>query len=234
MISVRYDQEKDEFQVKGTVNLGIIGTFENKEYGEGNIHIENALWEFVNEADYNQSPNLTVNLYYRLKDGARDGDSVAMILQDYYNEKLQELSKNIKQFNDLIWSQMFYGFFAIGFPFWEDERALAPQYRGRDWSEEVEYLYTAKQNEICAILKEYIKESPNNGTLQKPNVEKEMREYFYMFNFDGLIENINRKYLGFYYDLIEFEFEDKWDQSIFSSACATLRGDFSLREWVNF
>lgn len=234
MISIRYNHETEEFQVKGTVNLGIIGTFENKEYGEGNIHIDNALWEFVNEADYNQSPKLTGKLYYCLKDGQRDGDSIATILQNYYNEKLEELEKNIKQFNDLIWSQMFDWFLAVGFEFWEDERMLEPQYRGRDWSEEVEHVYTEKQHEIYEMLQAYKLGSPNNGTVQKPDIEKIMREYLYMFNFDGLIQNINRKYLRFYFDLIEFEFEDNWDASIFCSTVGSLSGDFSLKEWNNF
>ena len=174
------------------------------------------------------------NLYDYLKDGPEDGDAVAKILQDYYNKKIQELNQNTKQFNDLIWSQLFDWLLAIGFPFWEDERAIAPQYRGRDWSKEVEQLYTEKQDEILEILEEYTNSSPNNGTIQKPDVEKKMREYFYMFNFDGLMENINGKHFGFYLDFIEFEFDDNWDSSIFCSTVCSLSGDFSLREWNNF
>lgn len=233
MINVRYNKETDEFQVKGIVNLGIIGTFENKEYEDNNICIRYPLAILLNEVT-NKETKILGNLYYCLKDGARDGDSIARILQDYYNEKIQELNKNIKQFNDLIWSQLFDWFLAIDFAFWEDERAIAPQYRGSDWSEEVGRLYTEKQNEILEILKEYTNGSPNNGTIQKPDVEKKMREYFYMFNFDGLVENIHSKYLGFHFDFINFEFEDNWDASIFCATIGSLKGDFSLREWNNF
>lgn len=234
MINVRYDKETDGFQVKGTVNLGIVGTFENKEYDEDNIEIRETLEDFLGMIDYEECPELMGELYYQLKDGLRDGDSVATILQDYYNGKMQELNKNIKQFNDLIWSQMFDWFLAVGFEFWEDDRMIAPQYRGRDWSEEVEHVYTEKQHEIYEMLRAYNWKIPNNGTVKKPDIEKKMREYLYMFNFDGLIENIKGKYLRLYYDLIEFSFDDEWEQSIFSSAYASLGGDFSLREWNNF
>ncbi len=35
MVSVKC--EKDKFLIKGTFDMGIIGVFENREYGEGNI-----------------------------------------------------------------------------------------------------------------------------------------------------------------------------------------------------
>lgn len=234
MIYIRYDKATDRFQVKGSINLGILGTIKNKEYGEANIEIRANLEDFLEMVDYKAYPRLAGNLYMCLKDQPRDGESVALILQDYYNEKLRELNKNVKQFNDMILSQMFEWFVDIAYPFWEDERAIAPQYRGRDWSEEVEYLYTEKQDEIYELLQAYKMESPNNGTVQKPDVEQKMREIFYMFNFEGLIDNINLYYFGFYYDLLEFEFEDNWDASIFCSTVCKLNSDFSVKEWNNF
>lgn len=234
MIHVRYDKETDGFQVKGTVNLGILGTMENKEYCEDNIEIRETREDFLEMIDYKAYPSLMGNLYNCLKDKSRDGESIALILQDYYNEKLQELNKNMKQFNDMIWSQMFEWFIDLDYPFWEDERAIAPQYRGRDWSEEIEHLYKEKEDEIYEILQTYKCKIPNNGTVQKPDVEKKMREIFYMFNFDGLVENINIKLVRFYYDLLKFEFEDNWDASIFCSTVCSLNGDFSLKEWNNF
>lgn len=45
MIHVRYDKETDGFQVKGTVNLGILGTMENKEYCEDNINVKYQIME---------------------------------------------------------------------------------------------------------------------------------------------------------------------------------------------
>lgn len=235
MISIRYNKETDGFQVQGVVNLGILGNIENKEFTEDNIEIKKTLASYLSAVESNDDwSELLGNLFLRLKNGPKDGDSVAVILQDYYNEKIQELNKNIKQFNDMIWSQMFEWFLDIAYPFWEDERTIVPQYRGRDWSKEVDSLYTEKEGEIYEILQAYKLKSPNNGTVEKPDVEKLMREYFYMFNFDGLIENINIKYLGFYADFIEFEFEDNWDASIFCSTVGSLSGDFSLREWNNF
>ena len=122
----------------------------------------------------------------------------------------------------------------IGWAFWENEETIAPEYRGQDWEEVVMPLYESKQEEIYAILSEYTNGSPNNGTIQKVDVEKKMREYFYMFNFDGLKENINCKYLGLYFSFIEFEFEDNWGQELFCSTVGTLKEDFSLKDWINF
>ena len=146
MIHVKYDKETDKFLVKGKINLGIIGEYENKE----------------------------------------------------------------------------------------NEETIAPEYRGQNWEEVVMPLYESKQEEIYAILSEYTNGSPNNGTIQKVDIEKKMREYFYMFNFDGLKENINCKYLGLYFSFIEFEFEDNWGQELFGSTVGTLKEDFSLKDWINF
>lgn len=234
MITVKYDEETDKFLVKGKINLGIIGEYENKEYGEGNIEIENSLQEYLEIVETGEYVNLLGGLYPILKKSLRDGASVAETLQDYYNKKIQDLNKNVKQFNDCIWSQLFSFFMDVEFSFWENEETILPKYRGQDWEEEVMHLYNDKQEEIYAILEEYTNGSPNNGTIQKSDVEKKMREYFYMFNFDGLVENINSKYFGFDFGLIQFEFEDNWNQELFCSAVGTLNEDFSLREWDNF
>lgn len=234
MINVKYDKETDKFFVKGKINLGIIGEFENKEYGEGNIEIENTLQELLETIDTGEYLSLLGSLSAILKEESRDGESVALILQAYYNKKIQDLNDNIKQFNDCIWSQLFKYFMDVEWAFGENEETIAPEYRGQDWEEVVMPLYESKQEEIYEILSEYTNGSPNNGTIQKVDVEKKMREYFYMFNFDGLKENINCKHLGLYFSQMEFEFEDNWGQELFCSAVGTLKEDFSLKSWDNF
>lgn len=234
MINVIYAKETDSFLTKGTINLGILGSFENKEYGENNFEIENTLQEFLEIVDTGEYVSLLGDLYPLLKECSRNGEEVAIVLQEYYNRKLQNLNNNIKQFNDCIWAQLFSHLIGTDWAFWENEETIAPKYRGKDWEEEVMHIYKDKKKEIYAVLKEYTNGSPNNGTIQKVDVEKKMREYFYMFNFDGLIENINSYYCGLYFSLIEFEFEDNWNQELFCSATGTLNEDFSLRKWDNF
>lgn len=176
----------------------------------------------VNVADY---IDLLGNLQNQLKDSYEDGQSVSLVLENYYNQKIQDLNDNIKQFNDCIWSKLFGYLMDIGWAFWENEETIAPEYRGQDWEEVVMHIYEDKQEEIYALLREYTDGSPNNGTIQKVDIEKKMREYFYMFNFDGLKENINCKHLGLYFSLLQFEFEDNWGQELFCSAVGTLKED---------
>lgn len=233
MITVKYDKGTDRFLVKGKVNLGIVGELENKEYGEENIEIKNTFEQLMKIVDA-KDIDLLGNLFILLKDNIKDGESVAAILEDYYNKKIADLNKNIKQFNDCIWSKLFEYLMDIGWPFWENEETIAPEYRGQDLEEEVMHLYNDKQDEIYAILKEYTNGSPNNGTIQKIDVEKKMREYFYMFNFEGLVKNIDSQYLGFNFNRIEFQFEDNWNQELFCSTVGTLNEDFSLINWDNF
>ena len=97
------------------------------------------------------------------------------------------------------------------------------------------FLLGDKQKEaIFDKLGKFIKYSKKKSDKHITSYYMKMREYFYMFNFDGLVENIHSKYLGFHFDFINFEFEDNWDASIFCATIGSLKGDFSLREWNNF
>ena len=101
MIHVKYDKETDKFLVKGKINLGIIGDFENKEYGEGNIEIKNTFNHLMSRVNADDYMDLLGNLHHLLKDSHEDGEAVAFILEDYYNKKIQDLNKNIKQFGKM-------------------------------------------------------------------------------------------------------------------------------------
>lgn len=240
MIKVIYNKETDEFLAKGTISLG---KFENKDYDGTEIQLGDTLDDLLSMVDTGEYADLLGKLYPILQKGKRDGDSVALLLQEYYNDKIEELNRNIKQFNDLIWAQLFKHLMDIDGKFWKNENALAHEYRGQDWEEEVMRLYQDKQDEIYAILEDYTNWSANNGTIQKADVEKKMWEYFYMFNFDGLVESIVHKFIVFSYRFMAVEFSDNWGSAlfhdsqgseVFSSALAELDEDFSLHNWDNF
>lgn len=105
------------FLAKGTFDFGIVGTYENKEYGEGNIEIrydlENLLGDL--DADYQWMKPLREALC----DIPKDADSVAKALENYYNAKEVKVQKNIKQLKDYFLYRLVEDLFECGFPYWE-------------------------------------------------------------------------------------------------------------------
>ena len=120
------------------------------------------------------------------------------------------------------------------YPFWEIEEAIAPQCRGRDWEAELQTIYTDNAETLNRLQEAFLNESPNNGTIQKPDAEKELRRIFYMFNFDGLIKEMKRDYIILQGPTISTQVTDSWGGDILMAALLRYDMDLALKEWDNF
>ena len=95
-----------------------------------------------------------------------------------------------------------------------------------------EQVYTQEVWEVD--WSEYFYQVPNNGTVQKPNVEARLRELFPMFDFDGFFQSIIPEYVVLREEYISFQCSDGWGQELLCSAYDMLDEDLTFLEWHNF
>lgn len=228
MIEVKYEGGK--FLAKGTFSVGIAGVYENKDFDGDDITIDIELDELL--ADLRkEKPFLYEPLKPYLKDRGEDGAAIAKGLEDYYNHKEQEIRKNIKQINDCILYHIFRDLEMCGFPFWEIEEAIVPGWFDDDDDEEEE-IYPSGEDGIY-YWGEAFSDQPNNGTVEKPDVEGRLRKQYPMFNFDALYESMIPEGICLNGSSIGFQFSDGWDWCMIECGYLVLDENFAPRDWHN-
>lgn len=216
----------NRFLVKGTCSLGIAGVYENKDFGEGTIEIKDSLDHILKELEKENS------LFYRplfpyLK-GKTDGDAIAGGLADYYNQKEKEIRENRKQINDCILYHLFTNLEDCEYPFWEIEGAIIP---GSLDGVDLDSIYDTEE----AVYKWWtdFDRKPNNGSMEKVDVEGKLRNMFPMFDFDGLYRSIKSESLVFDGRFLCFQFSDGWGEDLFCSASVELDENLVVCGWDN-
>lgn len=222
-----------KFLAKGTFSIGIAGTFENMDYGEGNIEIEYDLDTTFRHMDSGYSwmePLKSV-----LENVPKDGDSVAKALEDYYNNKELMIKNNVKQINDYFLYRLIRNFADCEYPFWETYEAVLPEFRDKYSDKDFEAIYDNDElnNAIYALCDDF-NESPNDGSVEKTDVEGLARNLFPMFNFDGLIQSINPDDLNFSGGMLQVQFSDSWGYNFFCSAYEEFDENLAPHDWHNF
>lgn len=157
-------------------------------------------------------------------------DDIADCLTEYYNAFEKHIHQNMKQVNDNFLLKIITGMEAGGFPFWEIEEitvkdALPPQ--------PYEEVYEPHWNTIAKLNKEY-DDTPNDGTVEKTDVEATLKKLYPMFNWDKLIANIVPEYLGLKDDCVSFQCSDNFDARILCGAYDNLDKQLTFKDWHNF
>lgn len=224
---IEFIYKDGRFLAKGTFSLGIAGVFENKEFGDGNIEIRAGLHEIQEELKKEQSFSYQP-LFPWLKGKEGDKDPIAKGLAAYYNQKEKEIRENVKQINDCILCYLFDNLEDCGYPFWEIKEAVLP---GSLDEVDVDAIY---DNEECAYewMNEFYK-LPNNGTIEKTDVEGKLRNLYPMFNFDGLYQSIIPEGITFSGRFMEFQFSDGWGADLFCSAYDRFDENLTSCDWHN-
>lgn len=211
------------FKAKGSFSLGIAGTFVNEDFdGEAITFDEDLLDEISEDSDFLE-PFINSD----------DPDGIAKGLAEYYNQKEREAAENIKQINGCILYHLFEDMEMIGHPFWEIDEAVLPGYLekyGKDEYNSVVYCHT--DGDISGLYK-YFDGKPNNGTIEKPDVEALVRKLYPMFNLDGFIKSIKPECLHLNGEFISFQFSDGWGARIACAAYDELDENFTSTDWHN-
>lgn len=230
MIEIKY--EDGMFLAKGTFSIGIAGVYENKDFGDGNITIdielEDLLEDLQEEDSYFYEP-----LRPYLEDKGEEGAAVAKGLEDYYNQKELEIQKNAKQLNDYILYRLFENLEACAYPFWEIEEAVLPgSLDGYDMDNLAHEIYDT-QKSIGSWGFEAFDRQPNNGTIEKPDLEGRLREQYPMFHFDALYEAIEQDCLYLSGRFMRFQFSDCWGRKLLDAAYDKLDENLTPLDWHN-
>ncbi len=222
-----------KFLVKGSFFMGNVGTFENSEYGEGNIAIGKGPKELMN--DLEKAYIWMKPIRQLLESGPKDEESVAKMYEDYINGLEQTVRKNVKQVNDYFWYQLVNDLVDREIYFWEIEEAILPGFRGKCTEEECLDAYGNEElQDVRSKLYEEFEGTPNDGSLEKTDVEALIKKVFPMFNLDGLAAAIEPEYLCIEGGMLQLQFSDGWDNSFFCAAAVEFDDHLTPMDWNNF
>lgn len=213
---------KDEvFKAKGSFSLGIAGVFVNEDFDDEMITFSEDMLDQINDRD-----DVEPLLPFIKSD---DPDEIAKGLAEYCNQKEREIAANAKQINDCILYHLFADMEGCGYPFWEIKGAVLPDHPQKYGANKV---YSSKNGNIT-MLSYYFDDKPNNGTLDKPDVEAVIRRLYPMFNLDGFIKSFEPESLYFNGKFISFQFSDGWGAKLACGAYDELDENFTFTDWHN-
>ena len=215
-----------KFLVKGSFTMGLAGNYISETFEDENISVRPTLDELLKELDKDKSFRFTP-LFPYLKDKPRDGDSIARGLAEYYNQKEKEAAEHVGEINDNLLFNLFWNLEACDYAFWDTEGALADGYD----PDEVDANdpFDGKVDKFS----DYFYKRPSNGTRERVNFEEKLREWFPMFNFDGLYENIEPEGMTFDGRFISFQFSDNWGAELYECAYDRFDENFTSCDWHN-
>lgn len=221
-----------EFFAKGSIDLGITGIHTNDTFDDDMISIMYCSYDELCTALETGDDFFFEPILPYLQKAEKSEEGFAKALESYYNNKLEELQKNIKEINDCIWIHLFEDLVGCEYPFWEIEEAICPEYVDKYDEAYYSELYGKHSQRIYEMYDAFY-DLPNNGTMAKPDVEAELREMFPMFNFDGLIETIIPEGISLNGKYMSFQCSDNWGAELLCSAYDELDEDFKFTDWHN-
>lgn len=226
MLTIIYDEDQKIFKAKGSFKLGIAGVYENQDFDGEKISIDEDMLDNIIEHDEESvGPILPF-----IKSDAPD--EIAEGLTEYYNQLEKRAAENEKQINDGILSNLFRDMEGCGYPFWDLEGLIDSDFKNAH--EEDDDLYDVIYgDEEVADLAEYFEDSPNDGSVKKPDVEARIRQVYPMFNLDLFINSIQPEFLHLNGRYISFQFDDGWDGEIACGAYDELDENFTFTDWHN-
>lgn len=221
-----------EFLVKGTFSFGIAGTNENKEYGTEQIELLYMSLEDIIDAIDEDDDFMYEGLLEPLKQTNKDADKIAEVLTNYYNEREAVIKKNEVQINNYFLIQLFSNIIDCAYPFWEIEQTILPEWKEKYTPEDYEKMLDEYADEITAMANEYY-ESPNDGSMEKTDVYKRLKEMFPMFDFQGLIATIKPEGVCFEGSNLCVQFSDDWGCDLYCAAYERFDEQLVPHEWHN-
>lgn len=203
-----------EIKVDGTFDFGYMGMYKGSQIGTSDLQ-EIKSWDIITS---------------RLDAENCSDDEIADCLTKYYNEFEKRIQQNRKQVNDNFLLKIITDMEAAGFPFWEIEEitikdALPPQ--------PDEEVYEPHWGDITSLNKEY-DDTPNDGTIEKTDVETALKKFYPMLDWDKLIASVVPEYVGLFDSYVSFQCSDNFGNRILCGAYDSLDERLTFTDWHNF
>lgn len=206
----------DNVVVSGEFNFGYMGIYKDEQieiYGDISEIRE---WDIVEEHF----------------DSDFTDEQLADFLTEYFNAFEAKIQANIKQINDNFLLDAYEWAEGTGNEFWEVPEITNNEYLPEDMTDFDPYTF---YEETWKIMDEY-ENKPNDGSIQKTDVEKFIREKLPLFNLDAFLAGIVPECMSFSDGSVTFQCSDSIDfeHKILCSAYDELDENLVFCDWHNF
>lgn len=214
MIKIKFVD--DNVVVSGEFNFGYMGIYKDEQieiYGDISEIRE---WDIVEEHF----------------DSDFTDEQLADFLTEYFNAFEAKIQANIKQINDNFLLDAYEWAEGTGNEFWEVPEITNNEYLPEDMTDFDPYTF---YEETWKIMDEY-ENKPNDGSIQKTDVEKFIREKLPLFNLDAFLAGIVPECMSFSDGSVTFQCSDSIDfeHKILYSAYDELDENLVFCDWHNF
>ena len=203
------------FRIEGEFNFGYIGNYKDEQIEIQEDSDEIRSWKFVSEAIDTETCT---------------DEELAEFLTEYINGVEKMIQKNIKQVNDNFLLKVFEDMEACSSEFWETEELTVSDAMLENPEDTI---YQPSHDILLKMALEY-RNSANDGSLVKTDVEATLRKLYPMFNFDTFIKSIVPENICFFDTDISFQCSDGFDNAILCGAYDNLDAELRFTDWHNF
>lgn len=207
---------KGEIKVTGTFDMGYAGLYKDEQI------------KIYDSIDKIRAWNIVCNSL----PADCDDEDIVEFLTKYFNEYENKLQANIKLVNDNLLLNTFEDMYNCGNMFYCEDTWTVEGYVPE--SEEELDDYDPYENETIEDLLEMNSGLPNDGSVEKADVEKSLRENYPVFNWDKLISSIVPEFLSLQDGSISFQCSDGVDNEILCGGYDVLDEQLTFTEWHNF
>lgn len=217
-IVIEYDEDKNEYFVaRGAFDLGYLGCYEAKKI-EVDFDIEDIPDGMENMVDPEMKPK-----------------EIAKKLSQFYQERQKKLLENQKEINNTFLQHIFNDITDCEYPFWETEDGEIESFIiKRKMPKNPEDIFSNEVlDKIGQVYQEYY-DKPNDGSVEKTDMEQIISECFPMIKIKSLIDLIEPEYLVFNGANISFQCSsDICGGMLICSAYAEIQKDNLFWDWHN-
>lgn len=208
MFTITIDETR-ALHVKGSFDFGYAGTYTDDQISFVDTLDEIREWKAV-PAD------------------ASD-EEILSYLNTYFNAFQEKILHNIKQVNDnfLLW--LLVEMDAVGNEFWKIPALTVSS----ELPEDPQESYKRSADTLERIRQEYVY-SPNDGSMEKSDVEAFIRQNYPMLNLDGLLNAVVPECVCLMEGHVSFQCSDNLGLEILCSAYDELDENLAFTDWHNF
>ncbi|MDE5854434.1 MAG: hypothetical protein K2H19_05165 [Ruminococcus sp.] len=214
MIKIKFVDENSV--VSGEFNFGYMGIYKDEQISIYGDIDEIREWDIV-ESHF---------------DSDFTDDELAEYLTEYFNNFEAKIQANIKQVNDNFLIYAYEWAEGTGQTFWEVPEITNQEYLPENMNGFDPYTFC---EETWKIMEEY-EDTPNDGSIQKTDVEKFIREKMPLLNLDAFLAGIVPEYVGLSDGGVSFQCSDSVDHKhkILCGAYDELDENLTFCDWHNF